>query len=118
MLVTYGPRRENMSLVFSKNKGLDQPAHPCSPIGAFVIRLFEGIISKHFTSEISIVQLVYVAEQACLSMTWSETLKMFSCVRGRTILAHRIRISEILPWDRKSYLTHAILPRTSSNVIM
>ena len=29
------------------------------------------------------------------------------------ILAHRIRISEILPWDRKSYLTHAILPRLS-----
>ena len=28
-------------------------------------------------------------------------------------LAHRIRISEILPWDRKSYLTHAILPRLS-----
>ena len=26
-------------------------------------------------------------------------------------LAHRIRISEILPWVRKSYLTHAILPR-------
>ena len=24
-------------------------------------------------------------------------------------LAHRIRISEILPWDRKSYLTHPIL---------
>ena len=29
------------------------------------------------------------------------------------ILAHRIRIFEILPWDRKSYLTHAILPRLS-----
>ena len=28
-------------------------------------------------------------------------------------LAHRIRISEILPWDRKSFLTHAILPRLS-----
>ena len=27
------------------------------------------------------------------------------------VLAHRIRISEILPWDIKSYLTHAILPR-------
>ena len=25
-------------------------------------------------------------------------------------LAHRISISEILPWDRKSYLTQAILP--------
>ena len=32
------------------------------------------------------------------------------------ILAHRIRISEILPWDRKSYLTHAILSRLSSKV--
>ena len=34
------------------------------------------------------------------------------------ILAHQIRISETLPWDRKSYLTHAILPRTSNNVIL
>ena len=34
------------------------------------------------------------------------------------ILAHQIRISEILPWDRKSYFTHAILPRTSSKVVM
>ena len=25
------------------------------------------------------------------------------------ILENRIRISEILPWDRKSYLSHAIL---------
>ena len=29
------------------------------------------------------------------------------------LLAHRIRISEILSWDRKSYLNHAILPRLS-----
>ena len=29
-------------------------------------------------------------------------------LKGTNILAHRIRISEILPWDRKSYLTHAI----------
>ena len=28
-------------------------------------------------------------------------------------LAHRIRISEILAWDRKPYLTQAILPRLS-----
>ena len=34
------------------------------------------------------------------------------------ILAHRIRISEILPWDSKSYLTHAILPRLSSEGYM
>ena len=29
------------------------------------------------------------------------------------ILAHQICTSEILPWDRKSYLTHAILPKLS-----
>ena len=29
----------------------------------------------------------------------------------RDYIAHRIQISEILLWDRKSYLTHAILPR-------
>ena len=31
----------------------------------------------------------------------------------RETIAHRIRISEILPWDSKSYLTHAVLPRLS-----
>ena len=34
-------------------------------------------------------------------------------VTGTNFLAHRIRISEILPWDTKSYLTQAILPRLS-----
>ena len=29
------------------------------------------------------------------------------------IRAHWIRISKILPWDSKSYLSHAILPRLS-----
>ena len=33
-------------------------------------------------------------------------------------LAHPIRISEILPWDRNSYFTHAILPVKSSYVTM
>ena len=28
-------------------------------------------------------------------------------------LAHKMRTSEILTWDRKSYLTHVILPRLS-----
>ena len=29
------------------------------------------------------------------------------------VLAHRTRIIDNLPWNRKSYLTHAILPRLS-----
>ena len=32
---------------------------------------------------------------------------------GHIFLAHGIRISELLPWNRKSYLTHTILPRLS-----
>ena len=34
------------------------------------------------------------------------------------ILTHRLRISEILPWDRKSYLTLASLPRLSCEGFM
>ena len=30
---------------------------------------------------------------------------------GKGFLAHRIRISEILTWNRKSYVTNVILPR-------
>ena len=45
------------------------------------------------------------------------SIKRLMCLIVRK-LVHRIRISEILPWDRKSYLTHVILPRASSNVIM
>ena len=39
---------------FAKNKGADQPAHPRSLISALVIRLYESIISRLATSEISI----------------------------------------------------------------
>ena len=35
-------------------------------------------------------------------------LMMRSKALGPSYLAHRIGISEILPWDRKSYLTHSI----------
>ena len=39
---------------------------------------------------------------------------LLASFRSRSsFLANRKRISEILPWDRKSYLTQAILPRLS-----
>ena len=37
-----------------KNPGADQPVHPRSLISAFVIRLFESIISRFATGEIAI----------------------------------------------------------------
>ena len=63
------------SLWFGNNKGADQPAHPCSLISAFVIRLLEIIISRLATNEISFFYLVSVAEQAGLSLPLSETPK-------------------------------------------
>ena len=46
-----------------------------SLVRTFVIHLLESIISKLATSETSISYLVSVAEQADLSLTWSDTPK-------------------------------------------
>ena len=60
---------------FANNKGADQPAHPHSLISAFVICLFESIISRLAMNDISFFYLVSVAEQAGLILTLWETLK-------------------------------------------
>ena len=46
--------REHLSSGFTNNKGPDKPAHPRSPISAFVIRVFGSIISRLALGEISI----------------------------------------------------------------
>ena len=45
-------------------------------------------------------------------LKWEHELESLSS-HIHVFLAHRIRISEISHWDRKSYRTHVILPRTS-----
>ena len=60
---------------YANNKGADQPAHLCSLISAFVVRCLDSIIPLLAIAEISRVQLVSVAEQASLSLTWSQTVK-------------------------------------------
>ena len=52
----------------TNNKGADQPAHPRSPINAFVVLSLESIISIVTISKISIFQLVSVAEQVSFGM--------------------------------------------------
>ena len=54
----------------ANNTGADQPAHSCSLISAFVVHVLESTISKLPTSEISFFELVSVAEQAGLNLTW------------------------------------------------
>ena len=62
--------------VCKKITGADQPVHPCSLISTFVNRFcLESIISKLATGEISIFQIVSVAEETFLKLALSETPK-------------------------------------------
>ena len=75
-MIIIGPRRDKTCLWgFANNTGADQPAHPRSLISAIVVRLLESIISRLATSEVSIFQLVSVAELAGLNLTLSESPK-------------------------------------------
>ena len=58
---------------YANSKGADQPAHPRSLISTFVVRFLDSIISILTISIVSRIQLASVAEQASLSLTWSET---------------------------------------------
>ena len=58
---------------YANNKGADQSAHPRSLISAFVVRCLDSVISLVSVSKISSLKLASVAEQASLSLNWSET---------------------------------------------
>ena len=64
---------------YANNRGADQPAHPRSLISAFVVRCLDSVRSLVSVTKISNLMLASAAEQAGLSMTWSETPEdMFS----------------------------------------
>ena len=54
--------------VFGAEGANSKGANPRGPICAFVVRLLESILSELASSEISIFQLVSVAEQADLNL--------------------------------------------------
>ena len=58
---------------YANSKGADQPAHPRSLISAFVVRCLDSVLSLVSLAKISSLLLASVAEQASLSVTWSET---------------------------------------------
>ena len=73
-LHTNEPGREKTCLMsYANNKGADQPAHPRSLISAFIVRCLDSVMSLVSVTEISSLMLASVAEQASLSLTWSET---------------------------------------------
>ena len=59
---------------YANNKDADQPAHLQSLISAFVIRCLDSIVPVVAISEI-LRLLASIAEQAGLSLTWSQTPK-------------------------------------------
>ena len=71
---------ENLVMSYANNKGADQPAHPHGLISAFVVCCLDSIIPLVSISEISSLYLASVAEQAGLSLPWSQTLKPGSLV--------------------------------------
>ena len=64
---------------YANNKGADQPAHPRSLISAFVVRCLDSVMSLVSVTKISSFMLASVAEQASLSLTWSETPENVFC---------------------------------------
>ena len=61
---------------YANNKGADKPADPGSLISAFVVHCLDSIIPLVSISEISSLYLTFVAAQAGLSFTWSQTPKI------------------------------------------
>ena len=59
-------------LSYANNKGIDLPAHPRSLISAFDVCCLDSV-SLVSVTKISSLMLASVAEQASLSVTWSET---------------------------------------------
>ena len=57
----------------ANNKGADQSAHPHSLISAFVVRYPDSVMSLVSVTKIASLMLASIAEQASLSLTWSET---------------------------------------------
>ena len=57
---------------YANNKGTDQPVHPSSLIYAFVVHCLDSVMSLVSVTKISSLMLASVAEQASLSLAWSE----------------------------------------------
>ena len=96
---------------YANNKGADQPAHPCSLISAFVVRCLDSVISLVSVTKISSLMLASVAEQAGLSLTWSETPEDTFCHDEAQIHADTKQINDIIcTIHRKSYISYLKWP--------
>ena len=63
--------------------------HPRSLISGFIVRCLDSIMPPLVIAEISRLYLVSVAEQAGLSLTWSQTPKTGFLVTGLNCFAYQ-----------------------------
>ena len=79
---------------YANNKGTDQdqPAYPRSLISAFVVRCLDSVMSLVSVTKLSSIMLASVAEQASLSLTWSETTEDTFSHDELIYLRHRIKL--------------------------
>ena len=83
---------------YANNKGAEQPAHLRSLISAFVVRCLDKAISLVSVTKISSLMLASVAEQAGLSLTWSETPEdTFSHDEAQLHRKHLTKVHELEP---------------------
>ena len=72
--ISFEPGHEKTCLMsYANNKGADQPEHRRSLISALVVHCLDSVMSLVSVTKISSLMLASVAEQASLSLAWSET---------------------------------------------
>ena len=89
---------ENLFVPYANNKGTDQPVHPRSLISAFVVCCLDSLIPLVSISGISSLYLAPEAEQAGLSLPWSQTPKT-GFLMMRLILKWHIFNNFFIPFD-------------------
>ena len=94
---------ENLFMQYANNNGADQPAHL---ISAFVVCCLGSIIAILATciSKISRPWLVFVAEQASLSLTWSQTWRQVSHDGAHVVSDLDLQYTRGINWFRKIHL--------------
>ena len=93
---------------YENNKGADQPAHSSSRISTFVVHCLDSVIPILSKAKIPRLQQASVAEQAGLSLTWSQTLEdRFSREAAHMYYSHST--NHRLPWKRYAFMTQMSL---------
>ena len=100
---------------YANNKGADQPAHPRSLSSAFNFHFLDSIIHILVKSKMLRPYLVSEAEQAGLSLTWSQTKK--TCFLMTRLICPKIQDHYDNPYiiiGYRQFLVHC-LPTYSEN---